>query len=172
MNIPHLPTSVAVSGFVLSLSLLAANCAQPDPSERLKPLVERYVSAWNTGDFNGLDQIVSSQFELRMTPQFEPVRSLDSLKSSISYWRTAYPDFHIDLDEVIYAPNAVTFRWTIRATNSGPGAHPPTGKTVFVPGVSIIHVSAGGIVDEWIASNSLYWAQQLGFTLTPMDDSK
>jgi predicted ester cyclase len=172
MNTRRLSTCVAVSGFVLSLSLIVASCAQPDPSERLKPLVERYVRAWNTGDFNGLDQIVSNQFELRMSPRFEPVRSLDSLKSSITYWRTAYPDFHIDLDEVIYAPNAVTIRWTIRATNTGPGEHPPIGKSVVVPGMSIIHVSAGKIVDEWIASNELYWAQQLGFTLTPTSANK
>ena len=76
-------------------------------------------------------------------------------------------DFHITADELIYAPNAVTARWTIQATNSGPGSHPPTGKTVVVPGISIIHVSDGKITDEWIASNNLYWAEQLGYTLTP-----
>ena len=172
MKTRRLSTSVAVSGFVLALSLFVTSCAPPDPAERLKPLVETYVHAWNTGDFNGLDQIVSSQFELRMSPRFQPVRSLDSLESSITYWRTAYPDFHIDLDEVIYASNAITVRWTIRATNTGPGAQPPTGKSVVVPGMSIIHVSGGKIVDEWIASNGLYWAQQLGFTLTPMKTGK
>jgi predicted ester cyclase len=172
MNSSHLPVSFAVVGFVLNLLLFGASCTQPDPSGILKPLVDKYVLAWNTGDFRGLEEVVSDQFELRMSPRFEPIRSLDSLKSSITYWRTAYPDFHIDLDEVIYAPNAVTARWTIRATNSGPGSHPPTGKAVVVPGMSIIHVSAGKIVDEWIASNDLYWAQQLGFTLTPMSTSK
>ncbi|HET6273189.1 MAG TPA: ester cyclase [Bacteroidota bacterium] len=172
MTISRLPASIAVSGLVLSASLLFASCGQPGPSERLKPLVDTYVRAWNTGDFNGLEEAVSSQFELRMTPRFDAVHSLDSLKNSITYWRTAYPDFHITLDEVIYAPNAVTVRWTIRATNTGSGSHPPTGKAVVVPGMSIIHVSAGKIVDEWIASNDLYWAEQLGFNLVPTSPSK
>ena len=172
MHIPRFPVGSAVTGFALTISLLIVSCAQRDPSELLKPLVDRYIHAWNTGDFKGLEQVVSTQFELRMSPTFDPIRGLDSLKHNITYWRTAYPDFHIDLDEVIYAQGVVTARWTIRATNSGPGAHPPTGKTVVVPGVSIIHVSAGKIVDEWIASNDLYWAQQLGFTLTPVSPAK
>lgn len=172
MIISRFPTSSTVTGLALTVSLLIASCAQPDPAELLKPLVDRYVQAWNTGDVSGLGEFVSSQFELRMSPQFNPIRSLDSLKSSITYWRTAYPDFHIDLDEVIYAQNAVTVRWTIRATNSGPGTPPPTGKTVVVPGVSIIHVAEGKIIDEWIAGNDLYWAQQLGYTLTPITASK
>jgi len=172
MNILHFLSSVAICGSLLTVSLVAASCGRPDPSERLKPLVEGYVHAWNTGDFDGLAEIVSTEFELRMSPRFDPIRGLDSLRNSITYWRTAYPDFHIDLDELIYAPNVVTARWTIRATNSGPGAHPPTGKTVVVPGVSIMHVSADKIIDEWIAGNDLYWAQQLGFTMTSASPSK
>ena len=172
MNFPGLFNRVRVPDLLIGLSLFAAGCRQPDPPERLKPLVEGYVRAWNTGDFKGLEEIVSGQFELRMTPRFDPIRGLDSLKSAITRWRTAYPDFTIALDEVIYAPNAVTARWTIRATNSGPGFSPPTDRTVVVPGMSILHVSAGKIVDEWVSSNDLYWVQQLGFTLTPPGTGK
>src|SRR3990170_4061673 len=172
MIISSFPTSSPVTGLALTVSLLVASCRPPDPAEVLKPLVDRYVQAWNTGDFNGLEEVVSGEFELRMSPRFDPIRSLDTLKSSIIFWRTAYPDFHIDLDEVIYAPNVVTVRWTIRGTNSGPGSHPPTGKAVVVPGMSIIHVSAGKIVDEWISSNDLHWAEQLGFALAPRSPSK
>jgi predicted ester cyclase len=172
MNMSRLSAGVALFGLALTVPFFLDSCGQSDPSQHLKPLVDRYVLAWNTGDFNGLEEVVSSQFELRMSPRFDAVRSLDSLKGSITYWRTAYPDFHIIIDEVLYAPGAVTARWTIRATNSGPGSHPPTGKAVVVPGMSIIHVSAGKIVDEWISSNDLYWAEQLGFTLAPTSPDK
>lgn len=151
MNISRSSMSFATIALALVLSSLIAGCARPDPLEQLKPLIDRYVRVWNTGDFNGLEEVVSAQFELRMGPQFNPVRSVDSLKSIITYWRTAYPDFHITLDELIYAPNVVTARWTIRATNTGPGKHPPTGKAIVVPGISILHVSEGKITDEWIA---------------------
>ncbi len=135
----------------LAMLLLVFGCARPDPSEQLKPLIDRYVRVWNTGDFSGIEEVVSTQFELRMSPQFTPVRSLDSLKSIITSWRTAYPDFHISLEELIYTPTVVAARWTIRATNTGPGSHPPTGKAIVIPGISILHVSEGKLIDEWIA---------------------
>ncbi|NOX87146.1 MAG: ester cyclase, partial [Chlorobi bacterium] len=63
--------------------------------------------------------------------------------------------------------NAAAARWTITATNTGSGSHPPTGKRIEVPGISIIHFADGKIKDEWIASNNFYWLKQLGFTLVP-----
>ena len=110
-----------------------------------------------------MQDIVSSQFELRMSPRFDPIRGIDSLKSSISYWRIAYPDFQITPDEVMYTQTVVAVRWTIRATNSGPGEHPATGKSVVVPGMSFIHFAECKIIDEWVWANELPWLQQLGF---------
>jgi steroid delta-isomerase-like uncharacterized protein len=165
-------TTLTVSGLLLGLSLFATSCKQQDPSEQLKPIVEQYLRAWNTGDFNGLENVVSSQFELRMSPRFDPVRGLDSLKRAITSWRTGYPDFTITVNEVLYSTDAVASRWTIHATNSGPGLMPPTGKSLVVPGMSIIHFSAGKITAEWISGNDLAWVQQLGFTLTPPGPGK
>ena len=153
--------------FLLVWSILASGCTQPDPSERLKPLVENYVHAWNTGDYNGLDEIVSPQFELRMTPRFDPVKSRDSLKTIITNWRTTYPDFTITLDETIYTRDCVALRWTIRATVVDQESQPPIKRTIVVPGMSILHFSEGRIVDEWLSGNDLYWFQQLGFAIVP-----
>jgi predicted ester cyclase len=172
MTIVRLLATVAVCSLVFSALLLFAGCAQPDPSERIKPQLDTYLRAWNTGDFKGLEEAVSSQFELRMSPRFEPVRGLDSLKYSITSLRTSYPDLHITVEEAIYAPSAITVRWTFRGTNSGPGQQPPTGKAVNVQGMSILHVSAGKLTDEWIAGNDLYWSEQLGYTLAPASPGK
>lgn len=167
MNISRFRSQLAQCSSILAVAIFSFGCSQTDPSVRLKPLVDRYVATWNTGDFKDLEDVVGDQFELRMSPLYQPVRTLDSLKASITYWRTAYPDFHIDVDEALYSPSAVTLRWTIHATNSGPGRNPPTGRSIVVPGMSILHISSGKVVDEWIASNNLYWAEQLGFTLSP-----
>ncbi|MEW6509783.1 MAG: ester cyclase [Bacteroidota bacterium] len=166
---PHTSFRTAL---VLLVALSFAGCVKPDPSVALKPLVDRYVLAWNTGDVKGLEEIVSSDFQLRMTPGFEPTRGIDSLKSAIAYWRTAYPDFTITLDEVIYTQSVIAARWTIKATNSGPGSSPPTGKTVVVPGMSLLHVAEGKLVDEWIAGNDLSWMQQLGYSFAPPQAGK
>jgi predicted ester cyclase len=55
--------------------------------------------------------------------------------------------------------------WTITGTNTGHGSTPPTGKSIEVKGISILHFKDGKIVDEWISGNELLWFQQLGYTL-------
>ncbi len=144
-------------------------CAQPDPALTYGPLLESYTDAWNTGNLDQLDRICDPNFELRMTPGFEAKVGLDSLKIVITYWRTAYPDFHVTIDEVFFTENAAASRWTITATNTGPGKHPPTGMQVNTPGMSIVHYADGKLSDDWIGSNNLLWMEQIGFTLVAPD---
>ncbi len=153
--------------FIICITILNFSCRQVNPEARNKPLVDQYLAAWNTGNVDLLDKVAAAGFELRMTPRYQPVKGLDSLKYEIKYWRTAYPDFHIRIDEIVFASNAVTVRWTITGTNSGPGSMPPTGKTVDVPGMSLLHIQNGKITDEWIASNNLLWLKQLGLEIVP-----
>ena len=77
------------------------------------------------------------------------------------------PQVLITVDDEIYSKNKAAIIWTIKATNTGPGIYPPTGKKINVQGMSIYHFTNGKIFDEWIAGNNLLWYQQLGFTLTP-----
>ena len=156
---------IAIFSFITAL--LLTGCTKSNHSEKLSSLVEKYVEYWNTGEFAGIEEVLHPGFELRMTPEFIPEKGIDAFKESIIKWRSAYPDFHIDIEELIYDSDKVAALWTISATNTGVGTHPPTGKHIEVRGMSIIHFEGGKIRDEWIASNSLFWMTQLGFKLIP-----
>ena len=138
-----------------------------DTSAKFEQKIEAYINYWNTGEFDGIEDVLHEDFELRMTPKFSPENGIEQFKKSIKYWRRSYPDFYLILDEVLYAKEAAAARWTITATNTGAGSHPPTGKSIRVSGISIVHFVDGKIKDEWIASNNLDWLKQLGFTITP-----
>ncbi len=154
----------------LFLVLFLTGCQPDDPARLYRPLILQYVNIWNTGDFTGIENVLHRDFELRMTPKFESEAGIELFKENVSRWRQAYPDFTIRIDELIFGKSATAIRWTITATNSGEGWYPATGKAINVPGMSIIHFKDGKIKDEWIASNNLYWLQQLGFTLkTPFE---
>jgi len=150
---------------VLLISLIS--CQQEDPSVKLKPLVDKYVEIWNTGNLEGIEKVIHPDFELRMAPKFEPEKGIDKFEESVKKWRAIYPDFHITVHEVVYGTNKAAARWTITATHTGEGWGPPTGKHVNVMGISIIHFKDGKVKDEWIAGNNLYWMQQLGYKLVP-----
>ena len=153
---------------ILSVSIICS-CSneQKETPPDFKLMIEKYVGYWNTGQFDGIGELLCDSFELRMTPLFEPETGIETFKNHVTNWRTAYPDFLITIEEILISENAVAGRWTITASNTGAGSHPPTGKRVEVPGMSIFHFENGKIKDEWIASNNYYWLRQLGFRLVP-----
>ncbi|MEJ2637218.1 MAG: ester cyclase [Calditrichia bacterium] len=150
---------------ILPVLLLMPGCMQKRVPPDMNLKLDKYVAFWNTGNFEGIEQVLHPDFELRMTPNFEPEKGIDTFRETVTKWRNAYPDFNITIGELLYDREKVAVRWTITATNNGPGWHPPTGRQVKVPGMSIIHFREEKIVDEWIAGNNGYWLHQLGFAL-------
>lgn len=154
-----------VNVFAIIAVIFISSCAQKRYYEKQQNLIDEYVAYWNTGNFDGIDEILHPDFELRMTPKFEPEKGIAKFKENILKWREAYPDFHIEIHETILEDDKAAARWTITATNTGSGLYPPTGKRVEVMGMSIVHFMDNKIRDEWIASNNLHWLQQLGYNI-------
>lgn len=159
--------------FPLMVLLIAIGCKQPDTSKPPKPIIDAYVEVWNTGDLGALDAITDPQFELRISPKLTAIIGRDALKKAITDTRTAFPDFHVAIEQEIYSGDKVLVaRWTISGTNTGPGHFPPTGKHAMADGFSVIHFANGKITGEWIAYNDLDWLKQLGFTIMPPEVQK
>jgi predicted ester cyclase len=80
----------------------------------------------------------------------------------------AFPDFHGVIDDTIWAGDEesgyrTSMRWTWTATNTGPSAFgPPTGREVRFSAIADCVVRGQVIVREWLASNPLALAAQLG----------
>ena len=151
----------------LGVSILIFGCAKQSNNAYQKQLIDKYVKYWNTGNFEGIDEVLHQDFELFATPTYDAESGIEKFMEVITKSRTAYPDFHIRLDEEIYGDNEGAVRWTITATHTGQGNMAPTEKRVEVKGISLFHIVDNKIKDEWVAGNDLHWLQQLGFTLTP-----
>jgi steroid delta-isomerase-like uncharacterized protein len=82
--------------------------------------------------------------------------------------RTAFPDAHFMLEDVVVEGDRVVDRWTMDATHSGPlGGIAPTGKRVRLTGMDIFRVAEGQIVELWHLENTLSLLQQLGVVPGP-----
>jgi predicted ester cyclase len=166
------PTQTLTSTVFVALLMalfFAMSCQQPDASQKLKPIVDAYGEVWNTGNLDALDAIIDPQFVRHASSSgtTSAVAGLDALKKVIANLRTTYPDFHMTLDEEIYAGEKAVVRWSYIGTNTGPGNFPPTGKQVKSTGVDILHIKNGKIVNDWAETDNLFLMQQLGFVLTP-----
>jgi steroid delta-isomerase-like uncharacterized protein len=163
-----LSASVLITAFVF-----LAGCQQqpPDASQKLKPLVDKYVEVWNTGNLDELDAIVGPHY-VRHANLAPDVDGVDGLKKVISGFRTAYPDLKLTSDEEIYAENKATLRWTLTGTNTGPGEMPPTGKSIKLWGLGTAHFADGKIAEEWAAYDNQSLMEQLGYTMMPPKGGK
>ena len=143
-----------ILALMLLISLSIFSCAEMEESKTLCPVVQKYVEVWNTGNFEGIENILDPKFERRATPDFEPQIGIEEFKKFVTSVRTQYPDFHLVVDEFFYDDDNFASRWTITATNTGPGDFPPTGNKVTVTGINILHFKDGkkpNIAPEFIA---------------------
>src|SRR6476661_7013019 len=78
------------------------------------------------------------------------------IEGQVKSMRTAFPDFHMSIDEILAEGNKIAVRVTTRGTNTGPLVGlpafgrletpvPPTGKSVTGSGIYVFKVSDGKI---------------------------
>lgn len=100
------------------------------------------------------------------------------LESQVKGMKTAFPDNHFTIEEMVAEGDRVAVRVTTRGTNSGPLVGltafgrlerpvPPTGKTVSGTGMNFFRVSDGKIVSFASELDQLGLLLQLGWTVTP-----
>ena len=155
--------------FVTAIALMIlSGCQQqkPDPSQKLKPLTDKYVEVWNGGNLSELDAIMDSDY-IYHANKLPEVDGIDGLKKVISSFRTAYPDLKLVLEDEIFSEDKTVGRWHITGTNTGAGEMPPTGKSVDFWGIAILHISNGKLKEEWTAYDNQSLMEQLGFTMMP-----
>jgi len=146
--------------FLFSLWLVNRCTPEHNAQKEMQPKIDKLLGYWNTGNFDDIENTLHEEFEMRMSPLFEPELGIESFKESVKKTREKYPDFTIKILEAIYGDSAGAGRWTMTATSK-------SGKKLNVMGISILHFKDGKIKDEWISSGDLLWMQQLGYTLTP-----
>ncbi len=95
------------------------------------------------------------------------------LKQVIISLRTAFPDLHFEIHELLADGDLVAFRSTMTGTHSGtlslvPGqALPATGRKVAVPHMHFIRMVNGKTLDLWHLWNLPMLMQQLGIAAQP-----
>ena len=167
----HLILIVSSLILIIALVFIAGCQQQTDYSKELKSLVDKYNSVWETGNVDELDAIFDPNF-IRHADASTSAEGLDALKKMIKDFHTAYSDKKLVSEEEIYTKDKFVGRWTFTATNTGPGEMPPTGKTIKIWGVNILHFKDGKIVEEWDGYDNLTFLEQLGYSIVPPSNSE
>ncbi len=140
-------------------------------TEENKALVRRLIEeGWNQGDLAVFDEIYASDFIFH-DPGLPQVRTREEDKQWIAGVLSAFPDFHLTIEDLIAEGDQVVVRLTARGTNIGdlgaPAPHPATGKLATITGNVIARVANGQFVEIWHQVDWLGMFQQLGLIPAP-----
>jgi len=133
------------------------------PVEENKALIRRYFEEFrNRGDLAVADELLAPNYVLH-AGLGEDIHGPEGCKQDIVMVRSAFPDLHITIDEMVAEGDKVASRWTFRGTHRGEFTGiAPTGKQVTLWGMSIDRIVGGKIVETWIRYDTLGVMQQLG----------
>jgi predicted ester cyclase len=133
----------------------------------LKSKVQRTVDVLNDGNIGLIDELYGRTFFNRSTPSgVAPTR--DGYKLSVMALRTAFPDLHYTLDDVIESGDKVVTRVTASGTMRGSIAGvPPTGKQATWTEMHIMRFADECVVEHWGLVDQLDMMVQLDVIAAP-----
>ncbi len=136
-------------------------------SEELKGLVRRYIEAvWNQANGQSLDEFVTADYTYCLGGQ--PPRDKAAMREFLTAVRVAFPDWRVEIDNIVADSDTAAVRWTGSVTHRGPfHGIPATGKQVSVCGINVYTAEGGRISQEWEQMDSLGLLQQLGALPSP-----
>ena len=136
-------------------------------SEKNEALVRRlHDEVWNKGNVKLLDEMLTTDC-VRHDP-VDPGRGIESARSTIRKYRTAFPDCRLDIEELMSVGDRVVVRWRYSGTQRAPlEGIPATGKHVSGSGITIHRFVGDKIQEEFTNWDALGLMQQLGVVTMP-----
>jgi predicted ester cyclase len=125
------------------------------------------VTLWHQGQFTALDEVMAPTLVYHTSHTGgngrREVHGLDGVRRVVSVWRSAFPDLHFTLEDLLADGDTVVARWTCRGTHQGEfRGHASTGKHVTFTGITISRLAQGKIVEQWTEEDGVSLYQQLG----------
>jgi steroid delta-isomerase-like uncharacterized protein len=132
-------------------------------TEESKALVRRIIEeAWNKGNLAVIDELLSPDYVHHNLPPGMP-NDREGYKQMVRMHRTAFPDFHLSIEDMIAEGDKVALRFNWSGTHKGEfmGAA-PTGNKVIVTAMCMHRIEGGKEVEQWAEVDSVGLMQQLG----------
>ena len=129
--------------------------------EENKAIVHRHVEVFNKGDLSIADEIISNDYEYH-GPMGE-FKGVDGFKQIVIAVRTALPDIHFKIDDMVAEGDKVAVRYTWTGTFKGKfGDIEPTGKQINMTSAYFYRFADGKEVEATPYADMLSFYQQLG----------
>jgi len=135
--------------------------SQAERAERNKELARRFFEEiWNQGDEVAIDRYIPLDAKGN-DPDFGSGR--EGFKAQWRKWRTAFPDLHFEIVDLVAEGDKVLTRWVLTGTHRGEFLGiPATGRAIKVAGMSLDRIEDGLVAEGFDGWDALGLRQQLG----------
>jgi steroid delta-isomerase-like uncharacterized protein len=137
--------------------------AAEDNAEAARRILDE---GFNEGRLEVFDEVCSPDVVSHDPAQPEDIEGIDAHKDRVRGYRTAMPDLHVTLEDLVASGDKVATRWTARGTNDGEFmGMPPTNRSVEITGLSLDRFDEDGqVVETWDQWDNVGFMSQLGIS--------
>jgi predicted ester cyclase len=126
-----------------------------------------YEELLNRGNLDVAHELVAAEFINHEAPPGRD-RGPESMRGLTNMLRTAFPDLHFEIEELVAEGDTVAGRLTMSGTHEGPLMGTlPTGRSVRQDHMHFVRFRDGKAVEHWGVRDDLGMMQQLGVIPEP-----
>ena len=133
-------------------------------SDQNRALVRRFIEeVFNQGRLSVAEELLAPDYVHHDPATGERGSGIGGLEHLVGFYRQAFPDFQISLEDQMAAEDRVVERWSGRGTHRGSlSGVAATGRTISAQGISIHRIANGRIAETWTCFDSASILRQIG----------
>jgi len=155
-----------MSKFIVFFALLPLTACTRSPDATLeanKDVVREFVAAYNSADFDRLDELMTAGLTRHSQAAGVEINTLEELKDQFRQMAVAFPDAREETHAIVAEADMVVVYGAWIATQEGPyGPFPATGKTANVRFFYLFRIEGGKIAEFWTEWDNLNMLTQFG----------
>jgi steroid delta-isomerase-like uncharacterized protein len=135
--------------------------------EEQNAVIQRWLEAWNRQDLDAVEDLLASNY-VRHDANFPDVDGPTAQLEFIAAVFRAFPDLHVQAEQLIAQDDHVAVRVSLGGTHQGDFVGvPATGRKVRFESMEVFRLDGGKVAEQWVVMNALGLFQQLGAIPTP-----
>jgi predicted ester cyclase len=137
-----------------------------DPERLFRRLIDE---GFNRGDLSVADEITAPDIVEHQDFGPDHAAGAEGVRAVITSLRRAFPDFHLQIEDIATSGDTVWARLTATGTHDGPFmGHPPTGRRMRATVFDVVRVVDGRMVEHWGVPDRLGVLYQLEIVAQPI----
>ena len=137
--------------------------------EENRALIQRFVEeVFNHGNLDDVDDIYAPDYVGHTAGSPEQTLGPEGVKEFVELYRSAFPDLHTTIEDIVAEGDKVAYRWTAVGTHRGELlGFAPSNNRVELTGITIEWIEGGKIVETYNNFDQLGMMRQIGAIPAP-----